>query len=456
MNSIKKIQSELGKEYSCVDITKKFLKTIEDKKDINAFITIRAEALEEAKSIDKKLKEGEKLTGVMGVPMAIKDNILIKGTRCTAASKILDNYIAPYSANVIDKLEGAIILGKTNMDEFAHGSSGEHSAYGATKNPNNTEYVPGGSSSGSAASVAGDMAVCALGSDTAGSVRQPASFCGVVGLKPTYGAVSRYGLMSMVCSLDQIGPLTNSVEDAEIVFNTIKGKDERDSTSLDYEVEDDKKEFVVGIPEELINNIDTDVKGIFDDSIKKLEEKGVKFKSIKMPHFKYGISCYYIITPAEISSNLSRYDGVKFGMSSRSGDILSNYLETRGQYFGEEVKRRIMIGTHVLSSGYYDAYYLRAQKVRTKIVEDFNNAFEDVDLIFTPTAPSLPFKFGDMMDPLSMYMSDLLTVPASLAGVPAISLPAGRVGDLPVGMQFIAPVLKEKRLFNIGKLFEQC
>ena len=263
MNSIKKIQSELGKEYSCIDITKKFLKTIEDKRDINAFITIREEALSEAREVDKRIKAGEKLTGVMGIPMAIKDNILIKGTKCTAASKILDNYIAPYNANVIDKLDGAILLGKTNMDEFAHGSSGEHSAYGNTKNPNDAEYVPGGSSSGSAASVAGEMAVCALGSDTAGSVRQPASFCGVVGLKPTYGAVSRYGLMSMVCSLDQIGPLTNNVEDAETVFNVIRGKDERDSTSLDYKLEDDKKEFIIGIPDELINDVDQEVKDIF-------------------------------------------------------------------------------------------------------------------------------------------------------------------------------------------------
>jgi len=451
---IKDIQSKLGKEYSCKEITKQYL---DKKDDFNIFITKREEALKEAEEVDKRIKNGEKITGLMGIPMAIKDNILIKGTRCTAASKILDNYIAPYNAHVIDKLDGAIFLGKTNMDEFAHGSSGEHSAYGNTLNPNDREYVPGGSSSGSAASVVADLAVCALGSDTAGSIREPASFCGVVGLKTTFGSVSRYGLMSMVCSLDQIGPLTKSVEDSEIVFRAIKGRDKRDSTSIDYRVEDDKKEFIVGIPEEMIDDVDKDVKRIFDDSVKRLEEKGIKFKKIHLPNLKYGIPCYYIITPAEISANLARYDGVKFGMSAKSDDILSNYFETRGQFLGEETKRRIMIGTHVLSSGYYDAYYLRAQKVRAKIVQDINNAFNEVDLIFTPTAPFLPFKIGEKVDdPISMYLADLLTIPASLAGTPAISLPAGKMGNLPVGVQFIAPVMKEQRLFNIGKIFEQC
>jgi len=451
---IKKIQFELGKEYSCKELTKKYL----DKKDnLNAFITRREDCLKQAEEIDKKIKKGEKLKGLMGIPIAIKDNILVKGTKCTAGSKILDNYIAPYNAHVIEKLKGAVIIGKTNMDEFAHGSSGEHSAYGNTKNPHNLEYVPGGSSSGSAASVAADLTVCALGSDTAGSVRQPSSFCGVVGLKPTYGAVSRYGLMSMVCSLDQIGPIAKNVEDVEIVFNTIKGKDERDSTSLDYKLEDNKKEFVIGIPEDLIKDIDKEIKNVFDYSIKKLEDKGIRFKNIKMDNLKYGIPCYYIITPAEISANLARYDGVRFGMSAKRDDILSNYFETRGQYLGQEAKRRIMIGTHVLSSGYYDAYYLRAQKVRAKIVQDFKNAFKEVDLIFTPTSPFLPFKIGEKIkDPVSMYLADLLTVPANLAGIPAISLPAGEHKGLPVGVQFMAPVMKEQRLFNIGKIFEQC
>lgn len=453
---IKDIQSKLGKDYSCKELTKKYLDKIGND-DLNAFITIRKECLKEAEEIDKKIKSGEKITGLMGIPMAVKDNILIKGIKCTAGSRILDNYIAPYNATVIERLNGAIILGKTNMDEFAHGASGEHSAYGNTKNPNNIEYVPGGSSSGSAVSVAADMSACALGSDTAGSVRQPSSFCGVVGLKPTYGSVSRYGLISMVCSSDQIGPIAKNIEDAEIIFNAIKGKDVKDSTSIDYKVTDDKKEFVIGIPEALINDIDQEVKQVFNESVSKLEQKGIKFKKIEMPNLKYSIPCYYIITPAEISANLARYDGVKFGMSAKSDDIMSNYFETRGQYLGEEAKRRIMIGTHVLSSGYYDAYYLRAQKVRAKIVQDFNNAFEQVDLIFTPTSPFLPFKFGERTkDPLSMYLADLLTAPANLAGVPAISLPGDKIGDLPVGMQFIAPVMKEKRLFNIGKIFEQC
>lgn len=464
--TIKKIVQGLkNKEFSCKEIVDGYLDSITQKnKTINAFITVLdKEAKEQARAIDKIIANNEELLPLTGVPIAIKDNILVKDQRATAGSKILDNYIAPYDATVIKKLKkaGAIIIGKTNMDEFAMGASGEYSAYGVTKNPSDLDYVPGGSSSGSAAAVAAYMCIGALGSDTAGSVRQPASICGIVGMKPTYGAVSRYGLIAMASSLDQIGPLTRNVEDSKILFDIIKGRDKMDSTSCEmaegFGVKPKEvSELVIGIPEECSGKgIQKEVMEVLQESIKKISGKGIKIQTVKLPHLNYGVPCYYIITPAEVSSNLAKYDGIRYGMSKSGDNLLDTYLDSRGKYLGNEVRRRIMLGTYVLSSGYYDAYYLRAQKVRTRIVGDFKKAFEKVDIILTPTLPTLPFKFGEKIsDPLSMYMADLLTVPANLAGLPAISIPAGKSGKLSIGIQFFAPHFKEDSLFKIANFFE--
>ncbi|PIS34779.1 MAG: Asp-tRNA(Asn)/Glu-tRNA(Gln) amidotransferase GatCAB subunit A [Parcubacteria group bacterium CG08_land_8_20_14_0_20_43_9] len=464
--TIKKLAQGLGeKEFSCEEMIGAYLGNItKNDKTINAFMSVfDKEALAAAGEIDALISRKEKLPALAGVPVAVKDNILVKGKRTTAGSKVLDNYIAPYDATVVEKLkrEGAIIIGKTNMDEFAMGASGEHSAYGLTQNPNNPDYAPGGSSSGSAAAVSADMCLCALGSDTAGSVRQPASICGIVGMKPTYGVVSRYGLIAMASSLDQIGPLAKNIEDAKILFDIIKGRDKMDSTSCETgrELEEAPKEIKnlkIGLPEECSGRgIQKEVRDILEGSIKKLAGKGIKIENISLPHVGYGVSCYYIITPAEVSSNLARYDGIRYGMSKSGDELLDVYLNTRGEYLGEEVRRRIMLGTYILSAGYYDAYYLRAQKVRTKIIEDFRAAFKKVDLILTPTLPTLPFKLGERLnDPLAMYLTDLLTVPANLAGLPAISIPAGEAGGLAVGLQFIAPHFQEESLFSAANFFE--
>lgn len=459
-------QGLLRKKFSCQEMVKGYLDNLKElNKNLNAFITISdRRAVAQAKEIDKLIFEARILPALGAIPFAIKDNILVEGDKCTAGSKILDNYIAPYDATVIRKIkeQGGIILGKTNLDEFAMGASGEHSAYGVIKNPYDLEYVPGGSSSGSAAAVAVGMTPCALGSDTAGSVRQPASFCGVVGLKPTYGAVSRYGLIAMASSLDQIGPIAKNVEDAEIIFDIIKGDDPMDSTntggeSLDHQIIKPSRELIIGLPKECFDKgIDKEILDIINKAVGKLEKEGMRIETVDLPHLEYGIACYYIIMMAEVSSNLARYDGIKFGISETRGDgLLDTYLQTRGEFFGKEVKRRIMLGTYCLSAGYYDAYYLRAQKVRAKIVEDFQKVFQKVDLLLTPTSPFLPFKLGERLaNPLSMYMADILTVPANLAGLPAISLPVGRVGKLPVGVQFIAPLFQEKKIFKVAKFLE--
>jgi len=442
----------VNKEFSCVELVSKHLDVIKKKdKDINAFITVFNDALDKAKAIDKKIANKKKIGVLSGVPIAIKDNILVKDKKCTAGSKILEHYIGSYNATVVDKLGDAVILGKTNLDEFACGASGEYSAFGVTKNPHNLEYVPGGSSSGSAAAVASGMSACALGSDTAGSVRLPASFCGLVGFKPTYGAVSRYGLIAMASSLDQIGVLANTVEDAEIVFDAIKGRDEKDSTSLDIK-DGDIKDIVIGIPKQCSKDLSKEMKEILEK-----RSKDFKTQEIDIPHLGYDVACYYIIMPAEASANLARYDGIKYGSSNKkSDDLMDLYFSTRGKYFGEEVKRRIMLGTYALSSGYYDAYYLRALKVRSKIKQEMELAFEKVDFIMLPTAPDSAFKLGQKMeDPLSLYMMDLLTVPANLSGLPAISLPAGKINDLPVGIQFMGPALADKKLFKLAKLAEE-
>ncbi|MEK7452627.1 MAG: Asp-tRNA(Asn)/Glu-tRNA(Gln) amidotransferase subunit GatA [Patescibacteria group bacterium] len=466
--TIREINKSLKeKNVSASELTDFFINQIKDKdEDIKAFLSNDfASAKKQAKAVDEKIKSGVDISILAGVPSAIKDNILIDGVKATASSKMLENYIATYDATVIEKLknQNSVFLGKTNMDEFAMGSSTESSAFFKTKNPNDLNRVPGGSSGGSAAAVASSEVVFALGSDTGGSIRQPASFCGVVGLKPTYGAVSRYGLIAMASSLDQIGPLTKTVDDARVVFEAIRGKDKRDATSVIYPEklqERGLKGMKIGIPKEyFIDGMDKDVEKLIKSEIKKMEDAGAKIEEITLPNTKSALSVYYIIMPAEVSSNMARYDGMKFGFSTHNNDtedLLSVYLNSRAKGLGVEVKRRIMLGTYVLSAGYYDAYYKRAQQVRTKITNDFKKAFEEVDIIVTPTAPTTAFLFGEKTDdPLAMYLEDIFTVPINLAGLPAISIPCGKVKNMPVGMQFIAPWFYEERLFRSGEDYEK-
>jgi aspartyl-tRNA(Asn)/glutamyl-tRNA(Gln) amidotransferase subunit A len=409
------------------------------------------------------IKEG-KGTVLTGIPIAVKDLILLNGKRVSGGSKILEGYRATYDATAIAKLkaQGVVFLGRTNMDEFGMGSSTENSAYKVTKNPLDTSRVPGGSSGGSAAAVAMNGAIAALGTDTGGSVRQPASFCGLVGLKPTYGAVSRNGLIAYGSSLDQIGPLTKTVADAEIIFNAIKGHDPMDSTSLsDKENPETPKEFTIGVPRHFLGEgIDAEVLANFNESVKRLESLGVKVKEVTLPNIYYSLAVYYILAPAEASSNLSKFDGVRYGLHKDGDNLLGDYLETKGAGFGAEVRRRIVLGTYILSHGYYDAYYTKANKVRSVLRKDFADAFKEVDAIVMPVSPVPAFKIGEKSDdPLSMYLADIFTVTANLVGVPAMSVPSGfttRDGvDLPLSMQFLAPHRREDILFALGKLFEK-
>jgi len=457
----------LKKEISVFELTKAYLEKIkkEDKK-IFAFLTLNEKgALERAREIDEMIFEKREIPVLAGIPCAIKDNILVEGMRCTAGSKILENYFAPYDATVVKKLKeaGAIILGKTNLDEFAMGSSTENSAFFKTKNPLDLERVPGGSSGGSAAAVAADFCLFALGSDTGGSIRQPASFCGIVGLKPTYGTVSRYGLIAFASSLDQIGPLTKTVKDCQIVFEVIKGEDEMDSTSLRFESKNQSfeiKDLKIGVPKEyFVEGMEKEVEEAIKKAIEKYEKMGAKILEISLPHTEYALPCYYIIAPSEASANLARYDGLRYGLKkgerSKSENLLEQYFKTRGEKFGPEVRRRIMLGTYALSAGYYEAYYLRAEKVRALIKKDFDEAFKNVDLIFTPTSPTLPFKFGEKIeDPLKMYLSDIFTISVNLAGLPALSFPVGKIGKLPVGLQIIGPAFSEQKIFQTAQVYE--
>lgn len=457
----------LSKELSALELTKFFLEKIEQRnKVIFAFLSVFPEyALEQAKKVDDLILAGAEIHPLAGIPIAIKDNILVKDLKCTAGSKILENYIAPYDAAAVKKLKevNAVIIGKTNLDEFAMGSSTEHSAFGPTKNPHNLFCVPGGSSGGSAAAVADSMVPAALGSDTGGSIRQPASFCGVVGLKPTYGAVSRYGLIAMASSLDQIGPITKTVEDARIIFEVIKGKDPKDSTSLEIaksEFSLELSEFKIGVPKEyFIEGMDPEVEKLITQTIKRMEGLGVKIEEISLPHTEYALPTYYIIMPSEVSANLARYDGMKYGrqaITEAKASLLEVYLKTRGQYLGPEVRRRIMLGTYTLSAGYYDAYYLRAQKVRTLIKQDFEEAFKKVDLIVTPTSPTTAFKLGEKTsDPLTMYLADIFTISCNLAGLPGISIPIGKLEGLPVGIQLMAKPFDEEKLFAFAEILEK-
>lgn len=452
-------------DFTAVELAKAYLDQIKKvDKNIHAYLEVYDDVLEQAKIADQILKKG-KASLLTGIPIAVKDNILIKGKKASSASKILEGYRATYDATVVEKLkkEGVVFLGRTNMDEFAMGGSTENSAYGPTKNPYDLERVPGGSSGGSAAAIASNQTLVALGSDTGGSIRQPASFCGLVGLKPTYGAVSRYGVMAMGSSLDQIGPLGKTVTDTEILFNTIAGEDKMDSTSLrsqKLKVKSKNGKFKIGVPRDFltIGGIDETIIKNFEESLKKLKKLGHEIVDIKLPNLKYSLAVYYIIVPAEVSSNMARYDGMRYGKRVSGKNGIEDYFLTRQAGLGNEVKRRIIIGTYVLSSGYYDAYYNKANIVREIIKNDYKKVFKTVDAIVTPTTPSVAFKIGEKInDPLQMYLEDIFTVPINLAGVPAISVPSGTKNidgkNLPIGIQFIADYEREDTLFSIGKSF---
>ncbi len=449
-----------AKDYSVLDLTNAYLKAIEERDgDIHAYLEVWAEsARAEAKAADEMIAQG-KSTALTGIPMAIKDNMLIEGRRASSASKILENYVASYDATVIRKLkaQGAVFLGRTNMDEFAMGSSTETSAYGTTKNPRDLTRVPGGSSGGSAAAVAANLALVSLGSDTGGSIRQPASLTGIVGMKPTYGEVSRFGLMAMSSSLDQIGPFAKTVEDARIVFEAIRGHDANDSTSLpDGYAARAREPKVLGVPRAFLERgSDPDVLQRFEETLDALRNKGYEIRDIVMPNLPYSLAVYYIIQPAEASTNLARYDGIRYGMSVPAETIGDVYEKTRGAGFGREVRRRILIGTFVLSSGYADAYYRKARDVRATIRNEFTTVFDSgVDAVVTPTTPSPAFKFGAKNDPVAMYAEDVFAVPVNLAGVPGISVPCGEVSrdgvQLPVGFQIITAHGNDSALFKIG------
>ena len=459
----------INKKISAVELATDVLNHIDEtEKNIEAYITItRDEALKAAKSVDEKIARGDKIGVLTGIPCAIKDNICTKGIKTTCASKILENFVPPYNATVIDKLNtiNPVVVGKANMDEFAMGGSTENSGFHVTHNPHDVERVPGGSSGGSAAAVASNEAIYALGSDTGGSIRQPASFCGVIGLKPTYGRVSRYGLVAYASSLDQIGPITRDVTDCAHVLNVIAGHDEMDSTSSTAEVPDFTKSLVanvkglkIGLPKEyFIDGMDVEVEAAVRDAAKTFEKLGATLKEISLPHTDVAVSTYYLIAPAEAATNLERYDGVSYGARVDGIDVVDMMKNTRSEKFGEEVKRRIMIGNYALSAGYYDAYYLKALKVRTLIQNDFTEAFKDVDVILAPTAPTAAYKIGEMIsDPLKMYLQDICTVPLNLAGLPGISVPCGcNSQDMPIGFQLIGRALDEATIIKAAYTFEQ-
>lgn len=465
------------KKFSAVEVTTDYLNRIKKyDKEINSYITVAEEsALTQAKDADKRRAAGEDSL-LLGIPIAIKDNQTTVGIRTTAASKILENYLPSYDATSVKKIKeaGAIILGKTNLDEFAHGASTEYSAFGVTKNPWDQTRVPGGSSGGSAAAVAADLAAVSLGSDTGGSIRQPASFCGVVGLKTSYGRVSRSGLLSMTSSTDVIGPIAKDVADAALLLGVIAGEDNKDQTCAPDSVQPDqylkiissKKDLsgiTLGVPRDFISaGVDSVVLSVIDESIKQLQALGAKVVDIKLPHASYSVPVYYVITPSEVSSNLARYDGIRFGYNSdEAKNLYDVYAKSRGQGFGREAKRRIMIGTYALSYGYYDAYYLQAQRVRTLITQELDEAFRSVDAILTPVSPHVAFKIGENInDPIKMYLEDVFMVVASLAGLPALSLPVGfskpEKGntEMPVGLQIIGRRFDEATILSIGKCYE--
>lgn len=464
-------------EITSLELTEAVLKRIEEiEPKVDAYITVTKDlALQQAVESDRRRKVGKTLSEIDGIPIAVKDLFCTKGVRTTASSKILDDFIPQFESTATKKLweAGAILIGKTNLDQFAMGSSTETSAYKTTKNPWDLERVPGGSSGGSAAAVAADMCIAALGTDTGGSIRQPASLCSIVGLKPTYGRVSRYGVMAMASSLDTIGPMTKTVEDAAILLNIIAGQDGSDSTTLPADVPDysknigkDIKGLKIGIPKEFYGEgMDSEIDKLVKDAIQFYKREGAEIIEVSLPSVKYALSVYYIIMPAEVASNLARFDGIRYGHSTiktksqnpKSKSLEEVYIQSRTEGFGDEAKRRIMLGNYVLSSGYYDAYYKKAQQVRTLVKQDFEKALEKVDILLTPVSPTAAFKIGEKTDdPLQMYLSDIHTVPINPAGVPAISIPCGFTkAGLPVGIQLIAPQLGEEILFRAADFFEQ-
>lgn len=457
------------KEIKSTEIVESVFNRIENVENkVDSFVTLTKEkAIEASKKADEKLARGETLKGLEGIPIALKDNMVSMGDLTTASSKILSNYEGIYDGSVVKKLKesGIPIIGKTNMDEFAMGSSTETSFLKKTKNPWDLNRIPGGSSGGSAASVAAGESIISLGSDTGGSIRQPASLCGVVGLKPTYGRVSRFGLIAFASSLDQIGPITKDVEDAALALNAIAGYDTNDSTSVNMEVPDYTKSLTedirgmkIGIPKEyFIDGMETGVKKVVNESIERYRDLGAEIVEVSLPHTEYAGPAYYIVAPAEASSNLSRFDGVRYGYRTKEyKDLTELYTKSRSEGFGDEVKRRIMIGTYVLSAGYYDAYYKKAQKVRRLIKQDFDNAFNNVDVILTPTSPSVAFKIGEKTDdPIKMYLSDIFTISANLAGIPGMSVPAGLSDGLPVGIQLLGKAFGEGDILKAGYAFEK-
>jgi len=475
--TIKKLhQGLVDKEFSAGEVTQAYFNKIKaNDHEIGAYLSLAHDtAKKEAQAVDDAIANNETIPMLAGAPLAVKDCILVKDLPATSASKMLEHYRASYDATAIQKLKSAsaVFLGKTNLDEFAMGSSTENSGFKITKNPHDLTRVPGGSSGGSTAAVAGGMALAALGSDTFGSIRLPASYCGVVGFKPTYGAVSRSGLIAMTSSMDQIGPITKTVEDAAILFKAIAGKDPLDATSADTNYDNvlpedlsPLKKLTIGLPEEyFIDGIDPAVSKEMDRVIEKLTSLGLKFKKVSLPHTKYAVPCYYLSMPAEVSSNLARFDGIRYAplaeAITKNETLTERYFKQRGAGFGAEVKRRIILGTYVLSSGYYDAYYEKAQRARTLIKQDFENVFKDVDVLFTPVAPTPAFKIGEKIDdPVAMYLSDVFTGPTNLAGLPGISIPSKPLSalapkELPIGFQLIGKWWREADILGIGQLYE--
>jgi len=454
-------------DYSSQELTRLFLDRIKQHQQLNAFISVTEEpALQSAKAADARIANGnaELLTGI---PIAHKDIFCTDGIKTSCGSQMLDNFIAPYNATVVEKLNqaGAVVLGKLNMDEFAMGSSNETSYYGAVKNPWDLAAIPGGSSGGSAAAVAARLAACATGTDTGGSIRQPAAHCGITGLKPTYGRVSRYGMIAYASSLDQGGPMSSSAEDAAILLQTMAGFDEKDSTSVDFPVPDYQSALnnsldglKIGLPKEFFEEgLNSQVAQTLQTAIAEFKKMGAEIREISIPNLKYAIPAYYVIAPAECSANLSRFDGVRFGYRcANPADLTDLYTRSRGEGFGKEVKRRILMGTYALSAGYYDAYYLKAQKIRRLIRDDFRNVFADVDVIMGPVTPTTAFAIGEKIDnPIAMYLSDIYTIAINLAGIPAMSVPAGFVENKPVGLQIIGNYFSEDRLLNIAHRYQQ-
>ncbi|MFC1612304.1 Asp-tRNA(Asn)/Glu-tRNA(Gln) amidotransferase subunit GatA [Patescibacteria group bacterium] len=455
-----------NKDFKSEELVQDCITAIKEKnREINAFLTVFEEsAIKDAKQIDEKIARKEEIGKLDGIPLAIKDNMLIQGTRATAGSKILENYISAYDATIIARLKkaGAVFLGKTNLDEFAMGSSTENSAYGPTKNPLNTKMVPGGSSGGSAAAVTANMCLGAFGSDTGGSVRQPASLCGIVGFKPSYGRVSRYGLMALASSFDQISPFAKTVGDAKILYEATAGKDSQDSTTVDKSLDLDNKidfsKLKVGIPKEYYAGLGGNIKDQIDQKVEVLKGLGADIKEVSLPHTEYALAVYYVIMPSEASSNLARYDGIRYGYSAYEDvdvavqTLMDVYNKSRAKGFGAEPLRRIMIGAYALSSGYYDAYYKKASAVRSVIKKEFDEVFKSVDCLITPTSPSPAWPIGEKIsDPLKMYLSDMYTVSANVAGIPAISIPCGEVDGLPIGLQIIGKQFDENIVFEIAK-----